>query len=719
VLDRPARDERALGSTFALADVGFLDFESRSAVPISHGTYRYACEADAIVLAYAIGEQEPQAVAVGDFSGPLRGKDLPADFRAHHARVAKGEAVWCAWNAGFDKAIWNYATIGFPLLPPCHIIDAMAQATASGLPPDLAGAAKAVGTPFLKDKRGADLIKLFCLPGNPLGDPLVSPAQWADFLDYAKADVAALRGVFLGTRQLPLAEWREYWAMESINERGIGLNLAFVNAAAALAQEDRFRARAELAKLTEGAVGSVDEVAKLTAWLKPRLLMEARSILLDREERKDDDGEVVEEAKHALDRGRVARLIAFLSDPKYDTPAHRAVLRVLQIRLYGGAKTPAKFAKMLTQHVDGVLFGQYVFNGAGQTGRASSRGIQIHNLARDTLAKERRAIDAILAGDDWDNLTVYNPDPIPRQLSLLIRPALVPAEGNVFIWSDWAQIEARILPWLAGAHERLRIFSAHDADPLLPDLYTQTAAQLSNVSLAAVTPALRQRGKVAELALGFAGGRGALQNMAAAFGLHIDDGEARRIVETWRRANAWCMAFWNELGQAAQQARTMPGVTVAAGRLRYVYLREYLGGSLVCQLPSGRCLTYRQLRRERVDIKDSDDKVIGREMQWRFARGHGRVQLWRGILVENAVQAVAADCLRATLVTLEQEGYRVRLHSHDEILVECEERAARAIRYGLRGVMQRGFDWSAGLPLTSEETIATYYSKHPEARYAV
>jgi DNA polymerase len=652
-----ARDERAEGPTFALADVGFLDFETRSRVPITAGIYRYATSADAIVLAYAVGGGEPRAIAVGDFSGSLWWEDMPADFLAHHARVARGQAVWAAWNAGFDKAIWNYATAEFPVLPPCNIIDVMAQAVASGLPPDLAGAALAINTPIQKSKSGTNLIKLFSVPGEdamPLADPQTSPQQWLEFLDYAKADVAALRAVFLRTRQLPLAEWQEYWAMESINERGVRIDLELVAAAATLAEEDRHRMRAEMVELTGNAVRSVDEIAKLTAWLMPRVPLEARLILTECEEEKDENGETVEPAKHALTRGRVERLIAFLSDPKYDDAAHRLVLRVLQMRLYGGSRTPAKFKKMLEQHVDGALFGSYAFNGAGQTGRASSKGIQVHNLARSVLEREHAAILTIHGGLGYDALQACNPDPVVRQLSLLIRPSLVPADGNVFVWSDWSQIEARILPWLAGAEERLQIFREVDADSSVPDLYTRTSAALSRVPVEAVDKNMRQRGKVAELALGFGGGVGALQRMGAALGLHVSDADARDIVDRWRLANAWCVTFWDALEKAARDAMKIPEQTFHVGRLSYVFLPSYLGGSLFCRLPSGRCLTYREVRSDLVDIKDEHDKVIGRERQLRFSRGHGRVKLWRGILVENAVQAVAADCLRGTLVRLEE-----------------------------------------------------------------
>lgn len=700
-----ADQEREPGPTFKLEDICFCDFETRSAVSLkTAGAYAYATQADAIVLAYAIGSAPAATVAVGDFSSPLVWDRLPADLRAHAARVAAGEAIYAAWNAGFDAAIWNYATIGFPLLLPHHIIDVMAQATASGLPPDLAGAATACGAGVEKDKAGTALIKLFCLMESA-STPASHPEQWRQLLAYARTDVEAMRAVFLGTRQLPLAEWREYWAMEAVNARGIGIDVRMAEHAAKLADEDRDRSRDRLAVLTKGVVTSVNQVARLGEWLKTRLPAEGRMILAEKSS-DDEEEDLFEDEKSTLTRAQVGRLIALLqSEPWRDDASLRGVLEVLQIRLYGGSRTPAKFAKMLMQQVDGTLYGQYVFNGAAQTGRASSKGAQLQNLARDALKHEQEAIDALLAGCSYDGLAACNPDPVARQLSLLIRPALVPHGTNLFVWSDWSQIEARILPWLAGDEKRLQIFRDTDANPSHTDLYMRTAVQLARGG-----PPVRQTGKIAELSLGFGGGVGALQRMAANYGLHIPDDEARNIVERWRHANAWCVEFWSSLADAATGAMRLPGVPHPAGRLVYIYLGGYLGGSLLCQLPSGRCLTYRGVSWDRV--KETDQYGAEHETrQLRFSRGHGRVKLWKGMMAEGATQAVAADFLRGTLRRLEDEGFRTRLHSHDEILVEAPEDCAQTTAQRLREVMRRGFDWGEGLPLMSAETIAPYYTK--------
>ena len=711
-------DERSFEPTYSIDRICWLDFESWGDTNLkAAGAYRYAASADALILAYAIGSGPVQVVHAGGRALDLA--DLPTELLAFIAKVETGTAVFAAWNAGFDRAIWNYAGRGFPYLAPHRFIDVMAQAAAAGLPPDLASAARMCGSGVEKDKRGAALIKLFCLPDSE-GSPASHPEQWAEFLAYAHRDIEAMRAVFLHTRQLALAELREYWAMEAVNERGIAIDMTMVANAAKLAIEDKGRSQVELMALTSGLVDSVDQVARITTWLLRHLPPEGRGILTERVEEIDDEGVLVKPARYALTRGQVERLIAFVQAPENARDIHNLpnVLRVLQLRLYGGSKTPAKFNKMLQQQVEGTLFGQYVFNGAAQTGRASSRGVQIHNLARDVLPAEAGHIGALLAGVDYDTFDQLDCDmPVARQLSLLIRPTFVPSGSNVFVWSDWSQIEARVLPWVVGDDEpgaaaRLDIFRDVDRDPGVADIYTRTAATLSHCTVAEVTKPMRQRGKVAELALGFGGGKGALLSMAAGYGLHITDEEAKLTVEAWRAANKWCERFWQALEKAVEEAMICPGLERSVGRVTYVYLRDYLGGSLVCVLPSGRLLTYRAIRRDRVEELDDDDKPTGRtSIQLRFSRGHGRVKLWRGMLCENIVQAVAADVLRGTLRRLVQHALDVRAHTHDEIILECPAHEADEVAAQLRGFMRKGFDWSEGLPLMSEETQAYYYTK--------
>jgi DNA polymerase bacteriophage-type len=725
VLEQEA-DERTPGATFALGDILFFDFESRSGEPINNGTDRYATRASAIVLAWAIGDGIVTIDAVQDFDAPLKWDDMPNSFRNFFKRVKIGAAKLCAHNAAFDRAIWNRATIGFPPLEPWMMIDTRVQALASGLPSDLKSAAKIAGG-ALKDEAGRDLINLFTQPDST-ATPQSHRKEWLQFLLYAGNDIEAMRSVFLHTRQLPIGEWQEYWAAERINDYGVTIDMPMVQAAALMAQHDAVLTSRELKSLTNGWVNTVNQVKAITEWLLFMLPPMGQEILTEREEEIDlETGEVAKAAKHALTRNRVIRLIAYLDSLEPLSALLRRAKRVLQIRLYGGSKTPAKYGKMLKQQVDGVIRGQYVFNGASQTGRFSSKGVQIHNLARDPLSYEIDAIDALTAGATAEEFAVIGDDtPISRKLSLLIRPSLIPSAGHVFAWGDWSNIEARLVPWLAKdpeADKRLDIFRAVDRGEEKYDIYTRTAAQLSGLPLAeAKESSIRQRGKVAELAAGFGGGANALLSMAASYGLHMTPEEAATAIKVWRENNQWAPRFWGKhdgdrsygLWGALNTAMERPGEVIAVGRVHYVYLRPFLGGSLLCRLPSGRWLTYRRIHWERVEDVDEDGHIVDVRYELMFSREQGRVKLWPGLACENIVQATAADILRGTLARLDHEDYDampVCMHTHDEVVVETLEEHATQAANALRAVMEQGFAWSEGLPIAAETVVGRWYTK--------
>ena len=227
------------------------------------GTFRYATDVStrAIVLAYALGDGPVRAWHA---DGAILDWDrAPDDLRAAFDRGGTG----AAWNASFDSAVWNYATLGFPLLVPERVIDVMVQAGVSNLPTDLENASRALGGEG-KQKDGKKLIKLFCVEG---ADPREYPEEWQLFLRYARRDVEAMRDVYRKTRPLRLAEWREYWAFEHINQRGVMIDLPFVHRAAALAAEDGVAIGRRLAELTDGAVTRVTQAKRIAAWLHDQL----------------------------------------------------------------------------------------------------------------------------------------------------------------------------------------------------------------------------------------------------------------------------------------------------------------------------------------------------------------------------------------------------------------------------------------------------------------
>jgi DNA polymerase len=719
--------------TFSADRIAWIDFEVRAPdVDLkADGILRCAAEAttSAFVLAYALGGAP--ALAWHADGAMLDWDAAPDDLRAAFV----DGAIFAAWNASFDSAIWNYATLGFPFLEPERVIDPMIQAGVANLPTDLERASRSLGGSG-KQAGGKTLIRLFCIDG---ADPRQHPGEWQRFLAYARQDVEAMRDVYRRTRPLPREEWRQYWAFEHINRRGVTLAMPFVRRAAALAVEDAVVSRRRLIELTNWHVTRVTQAQRIATWLHDQLADAAmRAVLTIGVAAADDDDDVdaTEPQDFSLTRDRVARVLAML-DAKHVNggldAAESKAREVATLRLFGAGTSPKKFARLAAQQVDGVLRDQYRFAGAGQTGRLTSRGAQIQNLTHDVLgadgAAEAALIAAISAGCSYAALAAAEPADVPvaRKLALLVRPAIIAAPEKMLVWSDWSAIEARITPWLAaapGAEKVLDSFRANDRDPSRPDVYSIAAADILHADPQAVTKAERGIGKVATLALGFGGSVGALQRMAPSYRISLDDSAARRIVEAWRAANSWAAAFWGGhrdgesfgLWGAALSAWEAPGQITTAGRIAFTYREDYLGGTLLMALPSGRILSYPRPRWRDADVLDKDGHPTGeKRTELSFRRAHGRAKLWHGTLCENAVQATAADILRQTVTRIETNPalafMPIRMTTHDEIV--CEVAAARAAeaQARLRREMLTLPDWAASLPLQSEESTCRYYTK--------
>jgi DNA polymerase len=385
-----------------IENICFVDFETRALPGTSDndgnvkdaGTYRYAKNSFAIISTWAIGNGPVFDLALSDFAtGPLKWSDTPPDLRAFYGRVANDEAWFAAFNAGFDRNVWN-AIPSFPKLLPEHMIDIMAQAAASNLPPALEGVARALGLGG-KQADGKALIKLFCSADG--GTPQSHPDEWRRFKAYARQDTALLQEIFKRTRALPFSEWREYWASERINERGVAIDLHFVERAAAVAEAEKKRINSQLSRWSNGQVTAVTQVARLADWIHNRLdTAEAREILVSEAVEDADSDEDWETDKLSLARARVERLLAYYATRHPLSEHDQLTVDVLNTRLFGGSTSPFKFRKMLDQHDGGLLKGQYVFSGAAQTQRFSSKGVQVHNLTRQTLGKhEAAAIEMI------------------------------------------------------------------------------------------------------------------------------------------------------------------------------------------------------------------------------------------------------------------------------------------------------------------------------------
>lgn len=400
--------------TNPLADIErlcFVDFETRAERGVSAsdgnvksaGTYRYAKNAFGIILTGCVGSAPVFERHLDDFDGDfLCWADMPRDFREFYKRAEQREAWFAAFNAGFDMAAWNEGTYDFPPLDPDMCIDVMAQATASNLPPSLEGASKAIGRGG-KQTDGKYLINLFCSANGP--QPHERPEEWARFLSYAVQDTEELREVFRHTRPLPVEEWEDYWVSERINRRGVMIDLPYVQRASAIADAEAIRVNQQLTRWTNGQITKVTQAKRIAEMVYDRIEhAEARELLVkeydENASTEDGDEADLKVGKLSLERGRIEALIAF-----YDALAEkedglserdRLIVDIITARQFGGSTSPFKFKKMLDQHDDGRLKGQYVFNGASQTGRYSSKGVQTHNLTNRTLGDlEEEAIEMI------------------------------------------------------------------------------------------------------------------------------------------------------------------------------------------------------------------------------------------------------------------------------------------------------------------------------------
>jgi DNA polymerase len=716
---------------FSTDDLIWIDFEVYGG-PLdlkAAGTFRHVAEAStrAIVLAYAIGNA-PALTWHAD--GAILDWDRAPDELC--AAFERG-AIFAAWNASFDAAVWNYATLGFPFLAPERVIDPMVQAGVSNLPTDLESASRYLGGAG-KQKDGKALIRMFSIEG---ANPREYPAEWERFLAYARQDIGAMREAYCRTRPLPIEEWRQYWAFEHINRRGVTLDMPYVRRAAALAAEDATAIGRRLVELTDKAVTRITQARRLSTWLHDNLADAAmREILMVGVPADDDDDDAETDQEFSLTRDRVARVLAMLDIKRAngglsagEVNAHEAAT----LRLFGAGAAPKKFARLEAQQVDGVLRGQYRFAGAYQTGRLSSQGAQIQNLTRDVLGEDGAAesplVEAIKNGCSYAEAAAAEPVDVPaaRKLALIVRPALVAGPGKLLVWSDWSAIEARITPWLAaseGAEQVLDIFRTNDRDPARPDNYVIAAADVFHKDVCTITKPERQIGKVVVLACGFGGGVDALKDMALSYRIHLEDTEARRIVEAWRAANPWAREFWGAhrdgesfgLWGAAMSAWEAPGRITTAGRLAFVFRDDYLGGTLFMALPSGRLLTYPRPCWREIEVLGKDGKPTGeKRTEMSFRRAHGRVKLWHGTLCENAVSGTAADILRAAVTRIETNPalafMPIRMTTHDEIVCEVDSARADEAKAILRREMLTLPKWAEGLPLQSEESVCARYTK--------
>jgi DNA polymerase len=612
--------------------------------------YNYAQDAstDVLCMSYAFDDEEV-VTWTPDQPFPQRVRNYTGQIRAH--------------NAAFERLIfWYVLQINFKLE---QFYCTATQARANCAPGSLEDVGRFAGASMKKDHRGAQLIRLMCVP--PFKD---SPELMAEMIQYCEQDVRAMRAISKAMRDLSAEELTDYHVNERINDRGVLVDVPLCQAAVKFASDELIEIEQIVKEVTGGAITSVRS-PRMREWVLERVGDEAKKLM-------EKDG------KYSIDKTVRANLL--LMENPDEVPAD--VQEVIQCADDLWASSVAKFNRLscLADEEDQRVRGAFVFAGGSATGRASSYGAQVHNFTRKCADEPEDVRQAMVRGHA---IVPRYGKRVTDVLKGMLRPALIPATGKHFVVADWAAIEARVNPWLSGrGADKLELFRTGE------DVYKVNAAATFNVRVDAVTKDQRQIGKVQELACGFAGGVGAFAAMGRAYGISLPEPVAKRMVDGWRRANPWSVPYWTALEEAYTRAMRNKGREFKAGRITYLFD----GLHLWYALPSGRilCYPYAKLESEGVTYAKAAWKPAQDAKEWPRAR------LWKGLACENVTQAVANDLLRHSLRQLDD----VVLHVHDEIVVETADPEAAE---NLKRVMCTAPAWADGLPLAAEvETMKRY-----------
>jgi DNA polymerase len=638
----------------------WLDFETRSRCDLpKHGVYNYAQDASTEVLCMSYAFDDEDVVTwTPDQPFPEQVKNYKGVIYAH--------------NAAFERLIFWYVLQQNYTLEQFYCT--AAQGRANCAPGSLEDVGRFAGASMKKDHRGAQLIRLLSIPQAD-GTFRNDPTLMAEMIQYCEQDVRAMRSISKALRPLSADELADYHVNERINDRGVLVDVPLCHAAVKFASDELIEIEQIVAEVTEGEITSVRS-PKMRQWVIDRVGPQALKLMKTGE-------------KYSIDKTVRANLLA-MENPD-EIPS--AVAEVIQCADDLWASSVAKFSRLasLADVEDHRVRGAFVFAGGSATGRASSYGAQVHNFTRRCAEFPEDVRTAMVRGH---SIVPQFGKRVTDVLKGMLRPALIPAKGKHLVVADWAAIEARANPWLSNCpagERKLEIFAKGE------DVYKVNAGATFGVGVDEVSKDQRQIGKVQELACGFAGGVGAFAAMGRAYGVHLPESDAKRMVDAWRRANPWSVPYWQSLEEAYTRAMRNKGHGFSVGRVTYMFDGQHLWYAL----PSGRVLCYPFAKLE-------PDGVTYAKAAWKpaaDAKEWPRARLWKGLACENITQATANDLLRHSLRQLDD----VVLHVHDEIVLETDRPEEMAVR--LKEVMCTPPVWAEGLPLDAEVAIMSRYGK--------
>ena len=645
-----------------------IDLETYSDNDIKYGVYKYVDtpQFEILLLGYSF-DDEPVQVA------DLTKEKMPA--RVLQA-LFNGAVTKTAFNANFEITCLKKF---YPDMPAEQWECTSILALYNSLPTGLANVAKILklADDKQKDTRGKALINYFSKPCRPTKTnggrtrnlPEHNPEAWETYIEYNRQDVVVEKEIRKKLIDLKPPEIEhKYWLMDQeINSRGARINEKLVNNAIRMNREQQKELLAKAKELT--GLENPNSPGQLKRWVEDRL------------------GETVE----SIDKKAIAELL------KKDIPED--VRKMLRMRQQLGKTSIKKYEAMqqaLTS--DGRVHGMFQFYGAMRTGRWAGRIVQLHNLPRNNMeSKELDIARAFVKNGDLEMMELCYEN-VPDTLSQLVRTAITATPGYRFIVDDFSAIEARVIAWLAGEKWRQDVFAEGG------DIYCASASAMFGVPVVkhGVNGHLRQKGKIAELALGYGGSVGALKQMGADK-MGLSDTELQEIVVKWRDASPAITKLWWDVDSAAKNAiKTGGTVKIKQGAL--AFKRKH--GALFIELPSGRHLVY--IKPEIGENRFGGESILYQGME-QGSRKWGKLETYGGKLVENIVQAIARDCLAAAMLRLKEAGYKIIMHIHDEVVMEVPD--GKGSLAEVTEIMSKNEPWETGLIKTADGFEGQYYMK--------
>ena len=654
-----------------------IDIETYSSIDlVKSGVYAYSSAPDFKILLFAYAFDDDEVKIFEPDSG------IPREVLE---ALTDPDVIKTAFNAEFEITCIQRA-FGIEL-DPAQWRCTMIQAAELGLPQSLAQTAQALGLPAQKDKRGRKCIDFFSKPCKALKDaplldgdmrhkPADDPELWETFREYCKQDVEVERAIRKRLAAFPIADSEQrLWVLDKrIAARGCRIDRQLAENAVRFGGRFTAEKTAELKRLT--GLDNPNSVSQLKGWLTERTGLTLES----------------------LDKKAVKALLKETADP--------LVREVLRLRAEVAKTSTKKYGAMLDCTCpDGRARGFLRFYGAARTGRWAGALVQVQNLPQNHLPDLAEARELVKSGDYELFEMCYGS--VQQTLSELIRTAFVPtesvppSEGHRFIVCDFSAIEARVVAYLAGEKWRLDVFKNGG------DIYCASASKMFGVPVVkhGVNGHLRQKGKIAELALGYGGSVGALVSMGA-LEMGLAEEELQPLVDSWRQSNPRIVQFWREVESAALKATESYPQRV--GRFRFFRKSGCTNGvcTLFVQLPSGRCIAYVQPRIEENRFGKPSLTYMGLDQQ---TKAWTRLETFGGKLVENIVQAVARDCLAESMIRLEARGYKIVFHVHDEVIIDAPQ--GNGCAEEVAAIMGEPIPWAPGLPLKAEGYETEFYRK--------